>query len=83
MTLTIFRCRRTVTENSQGHFDFITSEYKKANGLSHQNYDVQEDVTLELDQDILRFYFIKTKKGEGQGEYVTFSTMINKETGEV
>ena len=28
------------------------------------------------------FYYSRTKKGEGQGKYVTFSTMMYKEVGE-
>ena len=28
------------------------------------------------------FYDIRIKKGEGQGKYVTFSTMMHKEAGE-
>ena len=28
------------------------------------------------------FYYNRIKKGEGQGKYVTFSTMMHKEAGE-
>jgi hypothetical protein len=41
MSLTIVRCRRVVTGKSQGHFDCITVEYKKARTLSRLNYDTQ------------------------------------------
>ena len=33
-------------------------------------------------KDVIRFYYHRIKKGEDQGKYVTFSTMMHNETGE-
>ena len=67
--------------------DYLIKTTETLQGLTGENEDEDEEGTrlpgngLELVKQSC-FHYNRIKKGEGQGKYVTFSTMIHKEVGE-